>query len=88
MNTSFRASFDRDLKRIREERILAGVRQAILDVESASLWSEVREIKKIRGAKNAFRIRVDDYRIGLFIEAELAEFVRVLPRRDVYRSFP
>jgi mRNA interferase RelE/StbE len=81
LNTSFRASFHRDLKRIRDERILAGVRQAILVVESAIHWSDVPDIKKIRGSANAFRI-------GLFIEGEMAEFVRVLPRRDVYRSFP
>jgi mRNA interferase RelE/StbE len=88
LNTSFRASFHRDLKRIREERILVGVRQAILDVEAAAQWSDIPEIKKIAGSPNAFRIRVADYRIGLFIEWQVAEFVRVLPRRDVYRRFP
>ncbi len=88
MTSSFRASFKRDVKRIRDERILAGVRHAILDVEAAAQWSDVPNIKKIRGSANAFRIRVDDYRIGLFIEEEQAEFVRVLPRRDIYRKFP
>lgn len=76
------------MKRIHDERIIAGVRQAILDVEAASNWNDIPEIKKIRGSTNAFRIRVGDYRIGLFIEADMAEFVRVLPRRDVYRQFP
>jgi mRNA interferase RelE/StbE len=88
LKSAFRASFRRDVKRIRSERILAGVRQAILDVEAAAQWSDVAANKKIRGAFNAFRIRVDDYRIGLFIEGDLAEFVRVLPRRDIYRKFP
>lgn len=88
MRTIFRASFGRDLKRIRSDRILAGVRQAILDVEATTNWSEVPNIKRIKGANNAVRIRVDDYRIGLFIENGVAEFVRVLPRRDIYRKFP
>jgi mRNA interferase RelE/StbE len=88
LKTSFRASFYRDVKRIRDERILAGVRQAILDIETVAQWSNVPEVKKIKGATNAFRIRVDNFRIGLFIENDLAEFVRVLPRRDVYRKFP
>ncbi|MEX0611264.1 MAG: hypothetical protein WD738_00090 [Pirellulales bacterium] len=74
-----------DAKRIRSQRILTGVRQAILDVEAATRWSDVAAIKKIRGTANAIRIRVDDYRIGLFIEGDLVEFVRVLPRRDIYR---
>jgi mRNA interferase RelE/StbE len=88
LRTEFRASFGRDIKRIRSDQILAGVRQVILDVEAANTWSEVPNIKKIKGANNAFRIRVDDYRIGLFIENDIAEFVRVLPRRDIYRKFP
>lgn len=88
MKALFRGSFHRDAKRIRDERILAGVRQAILDVEAAAQWSDVPDIKKIRGPTNAFRIRVDEYRIGLFIENDVAEFVRVLPRRDIYRKFP
>ncbi len=88
MKTLFRASFQRDLKRIRDEGILSGVRLAILDVEAATQWSDVSSIKKIRGTSRAFRIRVSDYRIGLFIDDNVAEFVRVLPRRDVYRAFP
>ena len=88
MIASFRASFYRDAKRIRDEQVQAGVRQAILDVEAALRWSDVPNIKKIRGSLNAYRIRVGDYRVGLFIEGDSAEFVRVLPRRDVYRNFP
>ena len=64
------------------------MRQAILDVEAAAQWTDVPDIKKIKGAAQAFRIRADDYRIGLFIEGDLAEFVRVLPRRNIYRTFP
>jgi mRNA interferase RelE/StbE len=88
LKTVFRASFGRDLKRIRSDQTLTGVRQAILNVETATNWSEIPNIKKIRGAENAFRIHVDDHRIGLFIENDLAEFVRVLSRRDIYRKFP
>ena len=88
MRATFRASFGRDLKQFRNDRILAGVRQAVLDVEATKNWSEVKDIKKIKGTASAFRIRVDDYRIGLFIENDVAEFVRVLPRRDIYRKFP
>ena len=88
MKSAFRASFGRDLKRIRSEHILAGVRQAILDVEAAAQWSDVADIKKLKGTANTFRIRVDDYRIGLFIDDDLAEFARVLQRRDIYRKFP
>jgi len=76
LRSAFRASFGRDLKRIRNESILAGVRQAILDIETAAQWGDVADIKKLRGATNAYRIRIKDYRIGLFIDDDLAKFVR------------
>jgi mRNA interferase RelE/StbE len=88
VRATFRNSFKRDLKQIRSDRVLADIRQAIIDVEAAATWSDVPGIKKIRGATNAFRIRIDDYRIGLYIDDDVAEFVRALPRRDIYRRFP
>jgi mRNA interferase RelE/StbE len=88
LRSAFRASFERDLKGIRSQRIRAGVREAILNVEAAADWNDVADIKKLKGLATAFRIRVGDYRIGLFIEDDLAEFVRVLPRRDICRRFP
>jgi mRNA interferase RelE/StbE len=88
LRSAFRASFERDLKRIRSQRIRAGVREAILNVEAAANWNDVAGIKKLKGSATAFRIRVGDYRIGLFIEDDLVEFVRVLSRRDIYRRFP
>jgi mRNA interferase RelE/StbE len=88
VKSSFRASFQRDVKRIRDKRVLEGIRQAILNVEEADHWSKVPDIKKIQGSTNAFRIRISDHRIGLYIDGDSAEFVRVLPRRDIYRQFP
>lgn len=88
MKTQFRASFGRDIKRIHDAAVLAGIRQAILALEAAISWNDVPAIKKIKGTNDAFRIRVDDYRIGLYVEHDTAELVRVLRRRDIYRKFP
>ena len=88
MNTTFHASFKRDLKKVRQEKVLAAVRQAILDAEAAKKWNDVPKIKKMKGAADAFRIRVDDYRIGVFIEGNTVEFARLLPRSEIYRMFP
>ncbi len=42
----------------------------------------------MKGAKNAFRIRVGDYRIGILIEKETVKFARVALRKDIYDIFP
>ena len=45
---------------------------------------------KLRGHENYYRIRVGDYRIGLWLnfDRRLVEFRRVLHRSQIYRSFP
>lgn len=63
MNTTFRASFERDLKKIRQAKMLEAARQALLDAEAAVKWSDVPGIKKMKDSSDAFRIRVEDYRI-------------------------
>jgi len=42
----------------------------------------------MEGAKNAFRLRVGDYRIGLYLEGDSVVLSRVLNRKEMYRYFP
>ena len=88
MKTVFRASFGRDVKRIRSDRILAGVRQAILDAEAATNWNEVPNIKKIKGADNAFRIRVDDIESACLLKTTLRNSYVFCPVAKSIASFP
>lgn len=88
MKTTFRESFARDLKQIKNQRLLDRIRKAIEEVESASALSELRQLKKLAGGSNAYRIRVGDHRIGVTASSDTVDFVRCLPRRDLYRHFP
>ncbi len=88
MRTVFRKSFTRDLKRIKDQDIRDRVRETIEQVEAAAELQAISDLKKLRGSGNLFRIRIGDYRIGLALEGETVEFVRCLPRRDLYRFFP
>ncbi len=63
-------------------------RSVIKTVESAAALSDVPNLKKMSGAGGYYRVRIGDYRIGLFVEGEEVEFVRVLHRKDMYRHFP
>jgi mRNA interferase RelE/StbE len=88
VKSAFTSSFLRDLRKIAEPDVLAQVRGAIVAVESAPDIRSTPSLKKLSGAGPYFRIRVGEYRVGLRIEGETATFVRVLPRRDIYRYFP
>ncbi len=88
MKASFRKSFRRDLKNVRDQEILDRVGEVIERVEAAESPSDVRDLKKLSGSEDADRIRLGEYRIGVVIDGDVVEFVRFLPRRDLYRFFP
>lgn len=88
MNAAYRQSFTRDLKKIKDRSVLDRVRQAIHQVEAADTLQEIGDVRKITGTTNSYRIRVGQYRIGVVVDSHTVEFVRCLPRRDLYRFFP
>ncbi|MGH8613062.1 MAG: type II toxin-antitoxin system RelE family toxin [Gammaproteobacteria bacterium] len=88
MKTTFRQSFARDLKKIKDRAMLERIKQAIGQVETAQALNDVKDLTKLSGGNNYYRIRVGDYRLGIVVEAETVEFVRCLNRREIYRYFP
>jgi mRNA interferase RelE/StbE len=88
MEILFERSFERDLKKIRNKRLLRQVREVIHEAETASSLSELTQLKKIQGFDALYRIRVGDYRIGVEFSDGKIIFVRLLARKDIYRYFP
>lgn len=89
MNSEFKKSFARDLrKRKNEKALLDRVRGIIREVDEANTIHEINNLKKLKAEDNYYRIRLGDYRIGLIIEEDTVHFVRFLHRSEVYRYFP
>ena len=88
MKVEFLSSFSKDLDRLNDSEIQSTVAGIILHCERASSLKEIPHIKKLKGFKNAYRIRVREYRIGFYFENGVIEFARLLNRKDIYRSFP
>ncbi len=88
MKIEFRKSFEKDLRKLREQPLLAKIKAAIEAVEQAETLELVLNLKKLKGEDNYFRIRIGDYRIGLFLDGDTILFVRILHRREFYRYFP
>jgi len=88
VKTAFRESFARDLKGVREKKLLNRVSEAIETIENADSLSVLLNLKKLKGEKNYFRLKVGNYRIGIVVESDTVVFVRFLARKDIYRYFP
>ncbi|WP_202218315.1 type II toxin-antitoxin system RelE/ParE family toxin [Okeania sp. KiyG1] len=48
----------------------------------------MRNIKKLKGEEEYYRIRVGDYRLGIKVNDGIVFFVRILHRKEIYRYFP
>ena len=62
--------------------------RVILEAESARSIHEIRNVKKMQGSRIAYRIRIGDFRIGVYYENGVIQFARVVNRKDIYRVFP
>ena len=89
MKTEYLPSFTKDLRKLKKTSIYSEIKNLVFQtIPDCQDITEIRDIKKIKGHNNAYRIRIGDYRIGVFIQKETVTFSRVLHRRDVYRYFP
>jgi mRNA interferase RelE/StbE len=88
MNVEFRKSFEKDLRKIRDENLLQRIQAVIEEVEKSENLGDVNSIKKLKADGDYYRIRIGDYRIGLTISDDAIVFVRALQRKDIYRYFP
>jgi len=87
MNVSVRKTFEKDALKLPgfvQQRLAL----IIEELEKATALSEISNCKKLTGFKNAYRIRLGEYRIGFFWDKTSIDLARVLPRKEMYRYFP
>lgn len=89
MKTEYLPNFLQDLKALKSSQGIESIKLLVFEeIPNCSDVDEIRNLRKLRDADNAYRVRVGDYRIGLFIEDEMITFSRVLHRKEIYRYFP
>jgi len=88
VKTLYKRTFIRDLSSLPEqvkEKIQTIVFNEIPNMQDIS---QISGLKKIRGHKRYYRIKIGGYRIGIEIRENTIVFMRVLHRKDIYRYFP
>jgi mRNA-degrading endonuclease RelE of RelBE toxin-antitoxin system len=88
MKVEFLKQFSKDLDDLVGASIKRQVADLIEQVEFLDSLPKTANIKKLKGHRNAYRVRLGDYRIGFFLEGNTVTFARLLHRKDVYRQFP
>ena len=88
MEVKFTVLFNKDLAVIKNIKLIDAIEAAIIDAKKAVVQSDIKNLKKLKGYKSYYRIRIGDYRIGIYIANEVLEFSRFLHRKDIYKYFP
>jgi len=84
----FEASFEKDLKKVGDKKLLKRVKEVIEEVKQAEDLRVINDLKKLKGYDTFYRIRVGDYRIGIDIVENRVIFARILHRKEIYKYFP
>ena len=88
MKVEYRASFVRDLRRVRNTSIKGRVKGIIDKLEATSTITNIPGAKRLKAKREHYRIRIGKFRLGVVIEGKRAVLVRFLLRGEFYRSFP
>lgn len=87
MKLKIQPSFERDTRKS-PKQIVFKLKELLDAITNAQNLTEIPNVKKLAGYKNAYRIRLDDFRVGFILEGEVVILVRLLSRKDVYKYFP
>ena len=88
MNVEFLEQFSKDVDEVSFKSVRNRILSLIRKIEAADDLAEIPNVKRLKGHKSAYRIRIGDYRIGVFVESGTLTFARVVNRKDIYRFFP
>ena len=88
MNIEFTNKFEKQIDKIKDKAILSDIKKIVNSVLIAKNIKEIDNLKKIKGKKNAYRIKKGKYRIGIFIEKNSVLFAVFYHRKDIYNFFP
>ena len=89
MIIKFDKSFIKDITKLKNKKVADEVKKLITTLETLNNISEVKNVKKMEGFANFYRIRIGDYRIGIELENyNSVTFLKLKHRKDIYKYFP
>ena len=88
MTVEFDKGFSKSLDKIKNKKALEDTKKAIENCEQAQNISEIKGFTKMVGYKNYYRIKFNEYRIGIEIIDNVIWFIVLAHRSSIYKIFP
>ncbi len=88
MKLAFTNKFLKQVSKLKDKKLAKEIENVIESTEIATSLSEIKNLKKLKGHKNFYRIRVGDYRLGIQFKNREFTFAAIDNRKDIYKYFP
>ncbi len=88
MKVEFLKKFSKDIEVVNAKSVKLSLMKLIEQIEKVENLDKISNTKKLKGHRNAYRIRIGDYRLGFFYENSTIILARFLHRKDIYKLFP
>ena len=89
MIIEFDESFEKSVKKLKNQKLKALLIKLIEDFENADSLSGIPKIKKMQGFHTFYRVRLGDYRVGFELQEDNSVlFILVAHRKEIYNYFP
>ena len=77
-------SFDRDVNKVKDKKLLQKLRDCISQIENADNTGEILHVKKIEGYSAFYRIKIGNYRLGMELSSNNEIIlIRFLHRKEI-----
>ena len=88
MKVEFLKKFSKDLDGVKTKSVKESVLRVIELMERVDTLEKIPSIKKLKGHKNAYCVRVGDYRLGLFFRKRNRLTSSFPPPEGYLQNFP
>ena len=88
MKLAFTNKFLKQVSKLKDKKLAKEIEKVIESTEAATSISEIKNLKKLKGHKDFYRIRVGDYRIGIQFKNSEFTYAAIDNRKDIYKYFP
>ena len=89
MQITFTKTFLKDLAKVSPAKRRVQIEKFVFEeLQKFNSLEEIGSAEKMTGYTNFYKIRMGDYRIGIFKFSDSIELRRVLNRKEIYKYFP
>lgn len=80
MEVKFAKPFEKDLKAISEKQVILKLDEIIRELQTSPSLQNISNIKRLKGHKDCYRIRIGNYRLGLLVQGKTVWLARLMLR--------